>query len=154
MKYLEIVFHDNDFSHGFCTALKKLFVFCRSKYDCIATEYTRINMYEAFRKMHEANVLIPLIKTLAVASHIEWGAESVTRWAKVEDDEFCNNELKNFAGGEYAPVDVEVFTKSIADDFNYFNFEIKFHETGEFAEEWKNSEHCALDLESGQVWSF
>lgn len=131
--YLELKFHDNDFSIPMFEAISELY------------KYIKENNYDKkpldiFKGLHNANQLIPMINRLCVLRTLAREVETMTRAIKDEGvwETFKAPWLDNLV-----PIS-EKYTEYFRRDLC-----VEFHEKRH--NEFQNGEHIWLDLDSGKV---
>lgn len=128
--FLEVRFHDNDFSQRFMYILDTLWKYIKEKKP-FSDERT---IAELFFDLHTCRCLQPMLVSMIAA---EATIHSVRRAAAMSVYETSRKYPTN-----------EFYTKYFKD------IELEFHKTNKFIEEWHNGEHYWLDLDSGTVGQF
>ena len=131
--FLEVVFHDNDFSWDISTVLYNIWKMISENNN---KEYKTTDL---FKELHAKGILLQMIKKgviLSAAGHdIEWA----TRMYQ----------------GTCLKFELKSASKEAARFEEYFkNLKIKFHDNDKFMKEWKNSEHVGLNCRNGAVIIF
>jgi hypothetical protein len=135
--YLEILFHDNDFSSDFVEVLSEIWKMIEENNNSRSKEYKTTDL---FKELHTKGILLQMIKkavVLSAAGHdIEWAT-------RMYQGECTQTEPLKSASKEAARFE------------KYFEkLKIKFHPNNEFISEWRNSEHAALNCRNGNVIIF
>lgn len=141
MDYLEIKFHDNDFSHAGKLAVKQLWSYLAENNRHMLSGET---MTDIFKKLYEHEALESMIRRLWVLEILKTRVEWKTRglyydfhpaFGKVKWEE-------------------KAITDPIEDTHSdYLTFDIEFHESDAFIE-WNNGEHIWLNIETGDANTF
>lgn len=128
--FLEIKFHDNDFSLRFIYILDTLWKTVHNN----RLFKNESSDTEAFKDLHKKELLLPIIiRLVALEAHMHEILSFV-----------------EFTGGIKTP-------RWLTSDFTtkYFNdIDLEFHDTDEFTKEWQNGEHYYLNLKTGEVGQF
>jgi len=144
--HLEIVFHDNDFGWPVSKAVKTLWSFIHENNGHLLrggkypSRPDAPSIEEVFKELHKAGALRTLLTRLYVLADQESHVEFLTRGLHREAVNWAEKVLEK-------PGELHI-------EETYINFKFRFHEGDDFMWEWKNSEHCALNLVTGAVRVF
>jgi hypothetical protein len=143
LKYMEIKFHDNDFSGHFTTALNRLWKYVDGNNGHMKSTS------DIFKEMFDNDVLIPMIQKMLCIAIVESNIEFMTRglyWDKEPfnssinwNEHIVKDPLKLHYEETYVILDKE---------------DIEFHEDDSFTKKWQNGEHISLNLKNGYVETF
>lgn len=138
--YLEIIYHDNDFTIPVCRAVKKLWEYID---DGNITDSCSVDIYsiaDLFKKLNKNKALLPMIQRLYAIECVSREVEELTEGLTSKDTIFHELIMPNPNKIEY--------------ENTYLRFKLKFHKDGEFMMEDGNRERCAINLEKGIVIPF
>lgn len=141
MDYLEIKFHDNDFSHCGSLAVQQLWKYIAENNRHMLSGEA---LTDVFKKLHKAGALESMIRRLWVLEILKTRVEWKTRGLYYDNQ-------PAFSSVKW---DEKAITDPIQDTFSdYLTFDIEFHESDTFIE-WSNGEHIWLNIETGDSNTF
>lgn len=130
--FLEIQFHDNDFSNDFVEVLVKIWKMIRDN-------NSEHHIFSLFQELYDKEMLLPMIKKAVILSAAGHDIEWATRMYQGK----CTPEILKSASSETKRFEI------------YFSkLKIKLHTDDKFIKNWKNSEHAALNCRNGNVIIF
>jgi len=141
MDYLEIKFHDNDFSHAGKLAVQQLWNYLAENNRHMLSGET---MTDIFKKLHEHEALESMIRRLWVLEILKTRVEWKTRGLYYDS----HPAFSNVKWEEKAVTDPIEDTHS-----DYLTFDIEFHKSDSFIE-WQNGEHIWMNIETGDANTF
>jgi hypothetical protein len=139
--FLEFKFHDNDFSWDAIEILTKIWGWVEGDIKSHSLSHNNRTVPEAFKYLHERNLLAPMVKKMMVLSATAHDVEWATRG--LHDSKYTSQD-KIKPASERVPFFEEYFDE----------IEIEFHDNGEFTIKDENGEHSWLDLDSGRTGNF
>lgn len=136
--YLEVKFHDNDFTSDILNALDKLFDWITIQKTHFSTERT---VAEMFHILNNGKILEPMIRkivTLNASGHdVEWATRGL-----YSKDHTVNDTIKPAS-------------ENVKDLEEYFeDLTIEFHADNDMINTDENGEHCILNMETGEIFEF
>lgn len=138
--FLEVKFHDNDFSRDIEKSVQQIFEWVNDDIDSHNVINQRSTI-EAFLYLHETGILKQMIEKLTIAFALCHDVEWATR-GLYNRDSSSRRRIKPIME------DVPRFER-------YFDgMELAFHRNSKFALEWQNNEHVYLDLHTGKHGTF
>ena len=141
--FLEVKFHDNDFSWALIQSLERLWgwVVDNNK------NKGGLTIEEVFLKLHKKEALEPMLKRIFILEQMLSGIEFETRglYHKKETSPFL------FDGKN---IDSAKMCETLKHYYDYIDISIEFHEDKEFVKDGQNYEHGCLDLKTGEVDTF
>lgn len=137
--FLEVKFHDNDFSFDIQSTLKTIYGYVKGNLSSSMNDGMTVT--DAFKLLNQSEILKKMIikQTLAYAlcHDIEWATRMLYRKEPIN------------------PKSVKLLNEEMPRMKNYFDkIELEFHDHGQFTMNWQNSEHVWLDLDTGNVGIF
>lgn len=142
--YLELIFHDNDFTKDIYWALYKIWRWVKDDFDinsCSGPD--RRSVADSFKFLHERGKLLPMIKKM------------ITVYAITHDVLWTTNGLYSKKYDVIPLPSLEFVIEDAKKYEPYFDkIDIKFHEDNEFIKEHHNGEHGWIDLNTGERGTF
>ena len=138
MKYLEVIFGDNDYGRPVADGLRRLWVYVHQNNAHLSKE----PLSKMFTFLHAKGFLAPLLSRLVDAEYLAGKVEFATRGVYSRKEKFVDD-------GHF---DIPTAMESITS--RYLTLELRFRRNKTFANKWQNGEHAWLDLETGKVETF
>ncbi len=147
MRYLEIIYGDNDFGLLVENALRRLYKWVYdSNAHCIAQRkqdkhFSNRSIPQMFRELHRHGILKQMIVQLIDSENIAMDVEFATRGLYWKTMDWSRHKIKN-----------KMTYKSLCNDC--LSLTLRFHIKDTFRQKWQNGEHAYLDLKTGECDTF
>lgn len=155
-KYIEVIFHDNDFGQPVKAALVRLWGYISENNGHLVP-----SLIPLFVSLHRVGALADLFERLYVLEYLAGDVEFKTRglywdhcskplarYLKTRDKKKAYRPTSNFREARIKD------PGKVRYENTYLKFKFHFRQSDKFTKKWQNGEHAYLNMETGEVGVF
>lgn len=145
--YLEVKFHDNDFSSYMQESLEDLWdIWQEHDYENGEYIFNPDKTVEYFKRMINLGYLKPYFIRFLILNCLKGDVEHNSRTPRHRDVQYSENKLET--------LDAVNLSHCYTFEEYFKNIDFELHKNTKFGEKWENSEHLGMDLRTGYIWIF